>query len=301
MAERNWTAADVPGQMGRTAVVTGGNTGLGFQVARVLAERGARVVIACRDTAKGAAAAARIAGAQPEAVRLDLTSLASIREAAAELRSRYEKLDLLVNNAGVMMTPYARTEDGFELQFGTNHLGHFALTGLLIDRMADVPGARVVTVSSIMHWRGSIDFDDLAAERRYRPTAAYAQSKLANLLFTYELQRRLAAEGKPLIALAAHPGYASTGLTRNMPALTRIGSRMVEPLIAQSAEMGALPLLRAATDPKARGGEYYGPPGPIPTRGRPRLNTSSARSHDQELAHRLWTESERLTGVRYPP
>ncbi len=301
MAERHWTTTDVPDQTGRTAVVTGGNTGLGFHVARVLAARGARVVIACRDTRKGADAAAKIAAAsEPDVVRLDLTSLDSVREAAAGLRSRYDKLDLLINNAGVMMTPYARTEDGFELQFGTNHLGHFAFTGLLIERMMDVPGARIVTVSSLVHRQGRIDFGDLASEHRYSPTGAYAQSKLANLLFAYELQRRLAAAGKPLIALAAHPGYASTGLTRYMPALMRAGSRAIEPLIAQSAEMGALPLLRAATDPKARGGEYYGPGGRIQTKGYPTLARSSARSHDEELARRLWAESERLTGVRYP-
>jgi NAD(P)-dependent dehydrogenase (short-subunit alcohol dehydrogenase family) len=298
LSTRRWTAADVPDQAGRTAIVTGGNTGLGFQVARVLAGHGARAVIASRDSSKAADAAAAIPGA--ETVRLDLASLASVREAAAELRDRYQKLDLLINNAGVMMTPYARTEDGFELQFGTNHLGPFAFTGLLLDRLTNVPGARIVTVSSVVHRQGTIDFDDLTSERRYGRSAAYGRSKLANLLFTYELQRRLAAAHAEVIALAAHPGYANTQLDRNLPPLMRAATRAVVPFTAQNAEMGALPLLRAATDPKARGGEYYGPGGMMGTRGYPRLATSSALSHDEELARRLWAESERLTGVRYP-
>jgi NAD(P)-dependent dehydrogenase (short-subunit alcohol dehydrogenase family) len=298
MARHHWTRADVPDQTGRTAVVTGGNTGLGFHVARVLTDHGARVVIACRDIRKGADAAAAIKGA--EVVRLDLASLASVRQAAAELRSRYDKLDLLINNAGVMMTPYARTEDGFELQFGTNHLGPFALTGLLTDQMLDVPGARIVTVSSVYHRQGKIHFDDLAFERRYSRTGAYAQSKLANLLFTYELQRRLAAAHAQATALAAHPGYASTGLTRNLSPLLRAGARAVDPFIAQPAEMGALPILRAATDPAARGGEYYGPGNMMQMRGAPELVKSNVLSYDEKVARRLWTESERLTGVRYP-
>ncbi|MBV9450112.1 MAG: SDR family NAD(P)-dependent oxidoreductase [Streptosporangiaceae bacterium] len=300
MAERNWTTADIPDQTGRTAVVTGGNVGLGFEVARALGARGAQVVIASRDTGKGAGAAAKIAP-KPDVVRLDLTSLASIREAAAELRSRYAKLDLLINNAGVMMTPYARTENGFELQLGTNHLGHFALTGLLIDQMMDVPGARIVTVSSMLHQRGSINFDDLAYEQRYNRSAAYARSKLANLLFAYELERRLERAGRQdPISLAAHPGYANTELGRYLPAPMRLGVGLVNPLFAQSPAMGALPLLRAATDPAVRGGQFYGPSSRTQMRGHPKLTASSARSHDEELASRLWTESERLTGVRYP-
>ncbi len=305
MAERNWTTADIPGQAGRTAVVTGGNVGLGFEVARALSARGAQVVIACRDTGRGAEAAAKIAARQdrapqPHVVRLDLTSLASIREAADELRSRYDRLDLLINNAGVMMTPYARTEDGFELQLGTNHLGHFAFTGLLIDQMMDVPGARIVTVSSMLHRQGSINFDDLAYEQRYNRSAAYARSKLANLLFAYELERRLEHAGRQdPISLAAHPGYANTELGRYLPAPMRLGVGLVNPLFAQSPAMGALPLLRAATDPDARGGQFYGPSGRTQMRGHPKPTTSNARSHDEELARRLWTESERLTGVRY--
>jgi len=298
MAGHNWTTADVPDQTGRTAIVTGGNTGLGFHVARVLADHGARVVIASRDTRKGADAAAAMKSA--EVVRLDLASLASVREAAAELRSRYDQLDLLINNAGVMMTPYARTEDGFELQFGTNHLGPFALTGLLIDQLKDVPGARVVTVSSVVHRQGKIEFDDLASERSYGRSAAYGRSKLANLLFTYELQRRLGTAHAQAIALAAHPGYANTQLDRNLPPLLRAGTRAVVPFIAQSAAMGALPILRAATDPRARGGEFYGPGNMMQTRGAPKLVKSNALSYNENIARRLWTESERLTGITYP-
>jgi len=213
-----WTSEDVPGQQGRLAVITGANTGLGLETAQVLAARGASVVLAVRDLEKGKQAAARIAGTAPGAnvmvQHLDLTSLGSIRAAAGELRARHPRIDLLVNNAGVMFTPKQATRDGFELQFGTNHLGHFALTGLLLEQMLPVPGSRVVTVSSLAHRiRGRINFDDLQAERSYRRVAAYSQSKLANLMFTYELQRRLSGAGTT-IAVAAHPGLASTELTR---------------------------------------------------------------------------------------
>jgi NAD(P)-dependent dehydrogenase (short-subunit alcohol dehydrogenase family) len=317
MPQRHWTAAQVPSQAGRVAVVTGGNTGLGFQVARVLARAGARVIIASRDPDKAKHALAeivtwvrraRLAGGQRdggevpviETVRLDLASLASVREAADDLRSRLDRLDLLINNAGVMMTPFARTEDGFELQLGTNHLGPFAFTGLLISRMVHVPGARVVTVSSIVHRRGRIDVANLTSERGYSRSGAYGRSKLANLLFTYELQRRLTRAGAEAVALAAHPGYASTGLTRNLPAPMRAGSRAIEPFFSQTAEMGALPIIRAATDPGARGGEYYGPGGLTQAKGYPELVSSSARSRDEQLARGLWAESERLTGVIYP-
>jgi NAD(P)-dependent dehydrogenase (short-subunit alcohol dehydrogenase family) len=296
-----WREPDVPGQAGRTALVTGANSGLGFQTARVLAERGATVVLACRDPAKARDAATRIAGTAPRAglsvVRLDLASLASVREAAAELRAGHDRLDLVVNNAGLMMPPYGRTEDGFELQFGTNHLGHFALTGLLLDRMLAVPGSRVVTLSSNGHRMGRIDFGNLQWEHGYRRPAAYGRSKLANLLFTYELQRRLAAAGAATAALAAHPGTSRTELTRHLPAWMRAGALLVP---SQGSAMGALPTLRAATDPGARGGEYYGPAGFGEFTGPARRVESSARSHDAGTARRLWEESERLTGVTYP-
>ena len=299
-----WTEADVPGQAGRTAVITGGSSGIGFAAARVLARRGARVILACRDPGRAKDAADRIGAEAPRAdvgvVLLDLASLASVREAAGELWSRCERIDLLVNNAGVMMPPYGVTDDGFELQLGVNHLGHFALTGLLLDRLAGVPGSRVVTVSSNGHREGRINFGDLHSERGYRPAAGYAQSKLANLMFAYELQRRLAAAGAATAALAAHPGLSRTELGRYLSPVSRVLYQVIERPFAQSAAMGALPTLRAATDPAARGGEYYGPAGRPGLRGFPRLVTSSERSHDETAQRRLWRESEGLTGVRYP-
>ena len=297
-----WTEADVPGQAGRTAVITGANTGIGFEVARVLAVRGARVILACRDLGKARDAAARISappGAGVGAVRLDLASLASVREAAEELRSRCGQIDLVVNNAGVMMPPYGMTTDGFELQIGINHLGHFALTGLLLDRLAGVPGARVVTDSSNAHKSGRIAFDDLQSRRGYTRTAGYCQSKLANLMFTYELQRRLAAAGAQAVALAAHPGMTKTHLGRYLSAVMRAYYLVAERPLGHSAARGALPVLRAATDASARGGEYYGPGGWHEERGFPRLVEPSASARDEGAQRRLWQESERLTGVSY--
>jgi NAD(P)-dependent dehydrogenase (short-subunit alcohol dehydrogenase family) len=311
-----WTAADVADQTGRTAVITGANSGIGFEAARVLAARGATVVLACRDPGQADRAAARIAaelaggpggGAradQVQTVRLDLASLASVRQAAQELSSRFPRLDLLINNAGVMTPPYGRTEDGFELQFGTNHLGHFALTGLLLDRVRGRDGARVVTVSSNGHKVGRINFDDLQSERGYRKMRAYAQSKLSNLMFTFELQRRLAAAGAPAIALAAHPGTARTQLLRHWRGPSRaLAHARLGPATswyAQDAEMGALPMLRAATDPSARGGQYYGPDRAFEFTGYPVLVRPTGRARDEGVQNKLWAESERLTGVRFP-
>jgi len=286
-----WTAADVPSQTGRVAVITGGNTGLGFETARVLADRGARVVVACRDPAKAKQAVGRLGG-DTSYVRLDLGSLASVREAAAELHTTLGRIDLLVNNAGVMMTPAAVTEDGFELQYATNYLGHFALTGLLLDLMVSVPGSRVVTLTSLMYWQGQYP-----PSSRYSPTKAYGDSKLADLMFAFELQRRLAAAEAETISLAAHPGYASTGLTRNLPALVRIGSELSAPLLAQKAAMGALPILRAAADRAAKGGEFYGPR--WLTRGYPVRVSALAKARDTEVAARMWRESQESTGVQY--
>jgi len=296
-----WTSDDVPGQQGRVAVVTGANTGLGFQTAQVLAARGASVVLAVRDTEKGKRAAARIAGAAPGAnvtvQPLDLASLDSIRAAAGELRARHPAIDLLINNAGVMFPPKQTTGDGFELQFGTNHLGHFALTGLLLEQMLPVPGSRVVTVSSIAHRiRARINFDDLQSERSYRRVAAYGQSKLANLMFTYELHRRLWHGMHATIAVAAHPGLTATELTRNSPAIAAFSYARV----SQKAAMGALPILRAATDPGVLGGQYYGPGRFFGARGYPKLAHSSRQSHDTAIQRRLWTVSEELTGVTFP-
>jgi NAD(P)-dependent dehydrogenase (short-subunit alcohol dehydrogenase family) len=298
-----WTTADIPDLRGRVAVVTGANSGLGLESARALAGRGAAVTMAVRDLDKGRAAVDDIRSADPDAeldlLELDLASLDSIRTAAAELRERTARVDLLINNAGVMYTPQQQTADGFEMQFGTNHLGHFAWTGLVLDRLVSVDHSRVVTVSSVGHRiRSRIDFDDLQAERGYHRVAAYGRSKLANLLFTYELQRRLEAAGSPTAALAAHPGGSDTELGRHIP-----GARFLGPLLtwmAQSAAMGALPTLRAATDPAAEGGQYFGPDGFMETRGHPVVVASSDRSHEADTQRQLWAASEDLTGVTFP-
>jgi NAD(P)-dependent dehydrogenase (short-subunit alcohol dehydrogenase family) len=294
-----WTTDDVPGQQGRLAVVTGANTGLGFETARALATRGASVVLAVRNVEKGKQAAARIVAAAPGASvtiqELDLSSLDSVRAAAGSLRAGYPRIDLLICNAGVMYPPKQITSDGFELQFGTNHLGHFALTGLLLEQMLPVPGSRVVSVSSVGHRiLARINFDDLQWERSYSRVRAYGQSKLANLMFTYELQRRLSSAGTT-IAVAAHPGFAATELMRNSP-----GAAAVTPLFSQNAAMGALPVLRAATDPSVLGGQYYGPGGFLGLRGYPELVASSRRSHDEAVQRRLWAVSEEQTGVTFP-
>jgi NAD(P)-dependent dehydrogenase (short-subunit alcohol dehydrogenase family) len=298
-----WTAADIADQTGRVAVITGANTGLGYETAAGLAEHGARVVLAVRNLDKGKDAATRITANSPHAdvalQELDLTSLDSIRAAAEQLRSEHDRIDLLINNAGVMYTPKSTTKDGFELQFGTNHLGHFAFTRLLLDRLLPFAGSRVVTVSSIGHRiRADIHFDDLQWERAYNRVGAYGQAKLANLLFTYELQRRLAAHGTT-IAAAAHPGGSRTELMRNLPPLVARVSAVVEPLL-QDAPMGALPSLRAATDPAVVGGQYFGPDGFAEMRGYPKVVASSRKSHDVDVQRRLWAVSEELTGVVYP-
>ncbi|MDT5057953.1 MAG: hypothetical protein QOF66_6319 [Mycobacterium sp.] len=297
-----WTTANIPDQTGRTAVITGANTGLGFETAAALAAKGASVVLAVRNLDKGKEAARRIEqatpGAQVQLQELDLSSLDSIRAAADELRSNHESIDLLINNAGVMFTPKSTTKDGFELQFGTNHLGHFALTNLLLDRVLGATGSRIVTVSSQGHrFVRGIRFDDLQADRSYRRVGAYGQAKLANLLFTYELQRRLT--GANTIAVAAHPGGSKTELTRNLPPLVAAATRLAEPLF-QSADMGALPTLRAATDPGVLGGQYFGPDGFAEQRGHPKVVASSVASHDTDAQRRLWAVSEELTSVVSP-
>ena len=306
----HWTEAEIPDLSGRTALVTGANAGLGLQTATVLAAHGADVVLACRNLDKAGRAAGQIAAASPGAsaslVRLDLSSQSGVRSAAEEIRARFPRLDLLINNAGVMDIPYQRTEDGFELTLATNHLGPFALTGLLLDWLA--PGARIVTVSSIAHLGGVIDFDDLQAAKGYDRERAYAQSKLANLLFTYELDRRLRAAGAQVAALGCHPGVVRTDLFANESRLQQFllspAMRPVNFWAVQSARMGALPELRAATDPSAHGGEYYGPRRHGLRRwfytGYPAVVESSARSHDEAGQARLWQVSERLTGVSYP-
>jgi len=303
-----WTAAAIPDLTGKTIVVTGANSGIGFEAARELALRGAHVVLACRNPGKaeGALAAIRAAAAQAsvETMQLDLASLASIREFAAAYKDKHSRLDVLCNNAGIMAIPLTRTADGFEMQIGTNHLGHFALTGLLLDMLLATPHARVVNVSSGAHRIGQIYFDDLNWQRRYKKWRAYGQSKLANLLFTYELQRRLAAAAANTISVACHPGYAATNLqavgpqmqgSSFMERLMEIGNR----LAAQSALMGALPTLYAATAPDVAGGDFIGPNGPGQNWGYPKKVQSNRRSHDREAAARLWELSEQLSGVRY--
>jgi NAD(P)-dependent dehydrogenase (short-subunit alcohol dehydrogenase family) len=288
-----WNTNDIPDMTGRSVIVTGANSGIGRAAARALAHAGARVIVAVRDVEKGRAAAASMPG-ETEVRPLDLASLASIREFAAAWEGG---LDLLINNAGVMVPPFSRTADGFELQFGTNHLGHFALTNLLLENIT----GRVVTVSSTGHRMGEIDFDDLNWERRpYKPWRAYGQSKLANLLFTAELQRRLTAAGSPVLATAAHPGYAATNLQfrsgrRTMDVISSIGNR----LLAQDEDGGALPTLYAATA-DVRGNSFAGPGGFMQQRGAPKLVGRSAAARDADVARRLWDASERLTGVRFP-
>ncbi|SIM77167.1 SDR family NAD(P)-dependent oxidoreductase [Mycobacteroides abscessus] len=298
-----WSTTDIPDQTGRIAIVTGANTGLGLETAKALAAHGAHVVLAVRNAEKGKAAADAITAAHSNAdvtlQSLDLSSLESVRRASDELKARYDKIDLLINNAGVMWTEKSSTADGFELQFGTNHLGHYAFTGLLLERLLPVEGSRVVTVSSIGHRiRAAIHFDDLQWERDYDRVAAYGQSKLANLLFTYELQRRLA--GTNTVALAAHPGGSNTELARNSPLWVRAVFDVVAPLLVQGADMGALPTLRAATDPAALGGQYYGPDGFMEQRGNPRVVASSEQSYNLDLQRRLWSVSEELTDVVFP-
>ena len=297
-----WTTKQIPDQTGLRAVVTGANSGLGVVVAQELARAGAEVILACRDADRGAAAAAGISGRVPGALvgarRLDLADLGSVREFAGELASESRPLDLLVNNAGVMAPPRRLSVDGFELQLATNHLGHFALTGLLIDRLLAAPAGRVVSVSSVLHKSGRIDFDDLQGSERYGRWRAYSQSKLANLVFAFELDRRARAAGVQLASVAAHPGYANTNLqSASGGPIARLLS-LANPFFAQSAAAGALPLLCAATS-RVEGGSYFGPDGPGERRGRPRLVAASAAAHDEATAVRLWAVSEELTGVSF--
>jgi NAD(P)-dependent dehydrogenase (short-subunit alcohol dehydrogenase family) len=302
-----WTEADIPDQTGRTAVVTGANSGIGYETARILAHHGATVVLACRDDHKAAAAAARIHAHAPQSeihtTRLDLASAASIREGAALLRADHPRIDLLIHNAGCMRLQRELTEDGFERTLATNYLGPFQLTRLVLEQITAVPRSRIVTVSSSSHRFVNLDFDDLHGRHGYHPLRAYARSKLAVLLTTYALQHSLQAMGAPTLAVAAHPGNCRTAFgdelhplirTAASPRLNRLG-------LFQPAVMGALAVLRAAVDPTARGGDYYGPAGLAQFTGHPERLRSSARSHDQPTQQRLWDEAERLTGSRYPP
>lgn len=294
----DWTHANIPDQTGRVAIVTGANSGIGFETAKSLAHRGATVVMACRNMTKGEAALSAIreaaVGATVDLRALDLSSLSSVKSFAEGFLEDYDQLDMLINNAGVMMTPLSRTADGFELQLGTNHLGHFALTGHLLDRLTATVGSRVVNVSSIAHRMGKIDFDNLNAERSYKKVGAYAQSKLANLLFTQELMRRLQRQGHETVVTAAHPGWTATNLQADIASFRIMGK-----VIAQTPAMGALPTLYAATAPEAKTGGYYGPRKMMEWRGTPGPAKIAKRVHDQAVAQRLWDVSQQLTGVSY--
>jgi NAD(P)-dependent dehydrogenase (short-subunit alcohol dehydrogenase family) len=304
--EESWTVDDIPDLTGKVIIVTGANSGLGFEAAREFARKGAQTILACRNIERAQRALgqiqAEIPNATAEIMEIDLASLASVRQFAEAFRSKYDRLDVLLNNAGIMMAPYSTTEDGFEHQFGVNHLGHFALTGPLIDLLLKTPGSRVVNVSSTGHRIGRMDFGNLMYQEHdgYSPMRAYGRSKLANLLFTYELQRRFESAGADTIAVAAHPGSANTNLSRYVEDewyYKLFG--FLNPLFSQSAAMGALPAIRAATDPDVKGGQYYGPDGFMEQRGYPVVVESSGPSHDEENARQLWRVSEQLTGVGY--
>ncbi len=303
-----WTTADIPDQRGRVAIVTGSNTGLGFETAAELARAGATVVLACRTPSKADEARRRIEArtgdATVETLALDLGDLSAIRDAAAETVERWPRIDVLINNAGVMIPPKSTTVDGFELQFGTNHLGHFAYTGQVLGALTATPGSRIVTVSSLAHRDGRMHWDDLQWERSYNRMAAYGQSKLANLLFTFELDRRLRTAGVETVALAAHPGVSATELARHLPLASLPGIKTVASALLSatlnSAADGALPSLRAATDPDATGSLYYGSSGYKELRGAPEVVMPAPHAVREADWERLWSVSEELTGVTFP-
>lgn len=303
-----WTTANIPDQQGRVFVITGGNSGIGYEAARALAAKRATVVLAVRSIEKGEHAAAEIRRETPDAdvhvMVLDLANLASVEAFAGAFRAAYNRLDVLVNNAGVMAIPQRTTADGFEMQFGTNHLGHFALTGHLLDLLLTTPGARVVTVSSNVHRSGTVQFDDLNRAANYTRFGAYGQSKLANLLFTFELQRRLNATGADVISVGCHPGYAATNLQNAGPemdgaALGKLMMRVSNALFAQDAALGALPTLFAATAPEVNGCDYIGPDGFMRMRGYPAKEAARDTAYNEADAARLWEISMQLTGVTY--
>ena len=301
---QRWTASDIPDLTGKTAIITGGNSGVGFETAVELAKHGATTILACRSSSRGEAALDRIKESAPSAqirlMPLELGDLASIDTFAECFTTEYENLDLLINNAGIMATPYRETVDGFESQFGTNHLGHFALTAKLMPAITASQPSRVVNVSSIGHRSGDIDFDELLLSRsNYKRWRAYYRSKLANLLFTYEMHRRLKKAGiENISSLAAHPGVARTNLATGMGFIGTL-LKPIAALFIQSARMGALPILRAATDPDARGGQYYGPDKPHERSGFPVVVSSTPDSHDERTARLLWERSEELTGIKF--
>jgi NAD(P)-dependent dehydrogenase (short-subunit alcohol dehydrogenase family) len=302
-----WDFNNIPDQTGRVIIVTGGNSGLGYESALALARKGAQVIVASRDQTKAATALdqirEKVPGAKVGFRKLDLASLASVRAFAEEFKSAYSRLDVLLNNAGIASVARNETEDGFELHFGVNHLGHFALTGLLLDQLLNTANSRVVTTTSVMQTVGFINFDDLQLKRSYTRILAYGQSKLANMLFALELDRRLKAAGATTISVAAHPGYSNTNMTGNAGTFGTLLEDMLlkfaNEMIAQSAAMGALPQLYAATSPGVKGGELYGPR--FYTHGHPAINLGTVQAYDEEAARRLWQVSEELTGVAINP
>jgi NAD(P)-dependent dehydrogenase (short-subunit alcohol dehydrogenase family) len=303
---RKWTAADIPDLTGKVVVITGANSGIGYESTREFARKGAEVILASRDQLKAERAIQNIRREIPQAklkfIQVDLSSLESIRNFAYEFKENYDRLDILLNNAGIMLIPYGRTEDGFERTVGTNHLGHFALTGLVLERLIKTPRARVINVASNAHYGGEMDFEDLLFEEKgaYTPMKAYGRSKLANLLFTFELQRRFQSKGYDVIALAAHPGISATELANHL--FFNLISWLIQPamkLVFQSSAMGALPSLRAAVDMEARGGQYYGPGGKGERSGYPVVVDSNSASKNVEDAQSLWDISQELTGIRY--
>ncbi len=297
-SKEHWTSKNIPDLRGRVILITGANSGIGFEAARVFARKNAEVIMACRNMEKGKKATAEIMQETPTAQialkELNLASLDSVRNFATEINEEYEKLDILINNAGVMATPFYKTIDGFEMQMGTNHFGHFALTGLLLEKILKAEKSRIVSVSSKAHNMGKINFDDINSQKNYNKWGAYGQSKLANLLFAYELDRKLKAADRNTLSLAAHPGYSATNLQATSGIFTVMNN-----LIAQSQEMGALPTLFAATSPEAKGADFIGPHALGGWRGYPIRSKSNERSHNEEIAKHLWEVSEELTQVKY--
>jgi len=305
MSNNNWKIEQIPDLTGKVIIVTGANSGIGLESAREFARKGATVILGCRSLDKAETALANIQkdipNAKTEIMQLDLVSLQSVKEFSENFKAKYNQLDILLNNAGIMWTPYGKTVDGFERQLGTNHFGHFALTGHLIDLILATPNARVVNVSSIAHRDGVIDFDDLlySEGKDYNPREAYSRSKLANLLFTHELQRQFEAAGSSAIAVAAHPGGSNTNLAQHLAWYWRAVLYPLFVLVAQSAAMGALPSIRAAVDPTVKGGEYYGPSGFVESRGYPVLVQASSGSKNKVIAQQLWQISKQLTGLHF--
>ncbi|MHA2099948.1 MAG: oxidoreductase [Candidatus Kariarchaeaceae archaeon] len=309
--KKKWSADDIPDISGKIAIVTGANSGIGYHTVKELANKGATVVMACRDLKKGADAIKKIVTEFPDSnirlMHLDLSSIDNIKKFSDKFKQDNQNLDLLINNAGLMFAPYDKTENGFELHFGINHLGHFALTSWVLDLLLKTENSRIVNVSSALHKSGKINFDDLQGEKKYRRIRAYSQSKLANLLFTYELQRKLESTNSSTISVGCHPGYAATNLQSTgmgmrrgiLPFFMKPMLKFSNIIMAQSAQMGALPTLFAALSDEVKGGDYVGPSKFGEQRGHPKITTSSKRSHEKDIAKQLWDTSESLTGATF--